>query len=348
LYNAVSGGSTEFSTQIGPFLDDFSPAKKQDLAQKFINAINSFIIDKAFELALGAGTKKFLSSLSEEAQNSVKEATTSLKDFALEKLKGQEPSQDDKAKGLAALLTASVVRFKASISDYVDHIFSGRTGGSLTDLHKVITNGQWLDDHVKAAGNLAGLEGVMKTGFAAALLSDTWKLTENIYPVILMENTNCDTGVPSVLMPADVTHSGGSCIISGKTMFLVGLNTGECYFDPSSGTNKRDEHNSTISEFSLTRRGGTGPGCDDTFKKLPGFDKLNTWGLNKDAIIQSVWNTYQANGGKNGGNPSGDYMNEGISAQGLYKIPICELKEAEKTIVRNSGGTYPICDYGGW
>ena len=351
----MSGGSADFASQIGPFLDDFSPEKKQDLADKFINAINSFILDKAFELALGAGVGKFLSSLAEEAQEAVKEATTSLKDYALEQLKTEEPTQDDKAKGLAALLAASVARFKTSISSYVDHIFSGRADGSLSDLRKVLTNGQWLEDHVKAAGNLGGLEGVMKTGFAATLVADAWKLTENIYPVILMEDADCDLGEPSVIMPADVTHTGGSCIIPGKTMFLVGLNTGRCYIDPSTGTNKRDEgansgssHNSTVSDFSLHRRTGTGPGCDATFKTLPGFDKLGAWGLNKDAIILSAWNTYQANGGKNGGEPSGDYFNEGLSAQGLYQIPICELRAAEDTIVRNEGGSSPICDYGGW
>ncbi|KAK3387754.1 hypothetical protein B0H63DRAFT_559217 [Podospora didyma] len=350
LYNAVGGGSTEFSAQMGPFLDDFSPAKKPDLAEKFIDAINAFILDKAFEVALGAGVGRFLSSVGEEAQNAIKEATTALKDYAVEQLKTEQPTQDDKAKGLTALLTAAVVRFKASVSSYVDHIFSGRADGAMSDLRDVITNGQWLEDHVKSAGNLGGLEGVMKTAFAATLVANAWKITENIYPVILMENTDCDMGEPSVLMPAAVTHTGGSCIVSGKTMFLVGLNTGECYIPPSSGTNKRgDLDNSTfVSEFSLSRRDGVGPGCDDTFKTLPGLDKLGDWGLNKDDIILSAWNTYQANDGKNGGDVSGDYFHDGLKAQGLYQIPICEIKEAEKTIVRNSGGTSPICDYGGW
>jgi hypothetical protein len=90
------------------------------------------------------------------------------------------------------------VRFKASISDYVDHIFSGRVGGALSDLRDVLTNGQWLEDHVKRAGNLGGLERVMKTGFAATLVANAWKITENIYPVILMENTDCDKGEPSI------------------------------------------------------------------------------------------------------------------------------------------------------
>jgi len=339
---------------MGPFLDDFSPAKKPDLAEKFIDALNSFILDKAFELALGAGVGKLLSSLGEEAQEAIKEAATSLKDFAVEKLKTEEPSQDDKAKGLGALLSASVVTFKQSVSAYVDHILSGAADGALSDLSAVVQNGQWLEDHVKAAGDLSGLEAVMKTGFAATLIADAWKLTENIYPVILMEDADCDLGEPSSLMPADVTHTGGSCVVSGKTMFLVGLNTGYCYIDPSTGTNKRDEqslsadHNSTTSELLLHRRAGTGPGCDATFKTLPGFDKLGNWGLNKDDIIFSAWNTYQANGGKNGGEPSGDYFNEGLHAQGLYQIPICELRAAEATIVRNSGGTSPICDYGGW
>ena len=82
---------------MAPFLDDFSPAKKQDLADKLIKSLNSFILDKAFELALGAGVGKFLANAGETLQEAVKEATTNLKDFAVDKLSKEEREARDKA-----------------------------------------------------------------------------------------------------------------------------------------------------------------------------------------------------------------------------------------------------------
>src|SRR6266487_4733447 len=101
----------------------------------------------------------------------------------------------------------------------------------------------------------------------------------------------------STLILKDVTHTTGSCVVSGRTMFLVSLNTGSSYQTVPVKERSIDENYAETSE--LAARDCTVDGCSDVFKVLPGFDKLESWPLSKDDIIRSVWATYEANGYKN-------------------------------------------------
>lgn len=209
----------------------------------------------------------------------------------------------------------------------------------LGDFSKQIEGGNWLTNNL-GGKNIWDLEGNYKTAFSALLLADAWKLAYKSTPVLLMEDKDCDMGNPIDEMTDEATHSGGSCVVGGKTFFLVGYNSDTCG-----------------NSASAVSPGGPVPCTRGVFNKLPGFDNLGDYGLNKDSIIASVWNAYQLNGGKNGykldpntkatdgsGSQSSVALGGGIETPGLYNIPICDINEAVKNYRNNLGGN--LCDYG--
>jgi len=137
----MGNGGTEFANRMNPFLNDFSLEKK-DLADNFIETLTGTLFEQqGFELFLGKAAGAFLKNLAEEAVNAIKEATTNMKDFVVDQLKKEDPTQDEKAKGVSALLGAAVINFKSSMSAYVEHLQSGKTGGPITKLRNVLKDG---------------------------------------------------------------------------------------------------------------------------------------------------------------------------------------------------------------
>lgn len=68
----------------------------------------------------------------------------------------------------------------------------------------------------------------MEKSFAALLLPTAWRLADHAFPIILMEDKDCDTTDPFNEMNNDASQSERSCYISSKTFFLVGFNNQDC------------------------------------------------------------------------------------------------------------------------
>ncbi|KAF2803489.1 uncharacterized protein BDZ99DRAFT_165632 [Mytilinidion resinicola] len=120
--------------------------------------------------------------------------------------------------------------------------------------------------------------------FSASLLSSAWKLAdpENLYPVILYKAEDCTSGDPTNLMEKGISSDTGSCLVIGYTFRVVGYTKQICEGLPTANT-------------------GPEPCNANVFKKLPGWDELTEkTGLDKDQIVWSSWQAYQANGNKNG------------------------------------------------
>lgn len=153
-----------------------------------------------------------------------------------------------------------------TLSTYIANLLSGNVN-HLSKFHDTISDGKWLIDAL-GSETLYDLSTIATKAFAALLVPEAWR-TNNLQPIILMENTPCDLGNPLDLMNDDATHSGGSCAVDGKTFYLVGFSNVQCQYG------------------SYGNYGGGNYACQtDVFQKLPGIDQLGTYGFDKDNIIR--------------------------------------------------------------
>jgi len=228
------------------------------------------------------------------------------------------------------------------IKSYVDNLLSGKVN-KLSEFHDQISDGKWINDAL-GGKDLFDLKDAAQKAFAAVLLPQAWKLNKDTVPVILMEDKDCNLGEPIQEMNFDTTHATGSCVIAGKTMWLVGLNTEQCRTGPNPfgpGGNKPD------------------PCPVNVFRTLPGFDKLGDFGFSKDDIIAGAYAGYQLNGNKNGyqvdpnsrvkdgSGAEGSFpFSNGILTPGVFNIPICDIHQAVEAYKNGKGGATPLCDYG--
>ena len=230
---------------------------------------------------------------------------------------------------------------KKVLSDYVTNLMSGKVTW-LSRLHDQVKDGKWLIDQLQIQdSNLFSLSDAATKAFSALLLPTAWTLNE-LQPILLVENAECDGGEPLGLMTKDATHAGGSCIVGGKTLFLVGF------------SNKQCEHVIFPGGAPVTEKI---PCTQNVFQKLPAIDELSNFGINKDDIISSVYNQWLLDGQKNGAslNPSssatdgsgnnGPYpFSAGIATPGLFPdIPVCDMNTVKKNW-QNSGAIQNAAD----
>lgn len=287
---------------------------------------------------LGPGLEQLLEKLGEDVAGPLKDQVIdSAKDMVKEGLDSgelPEATQEEKRETLVETLEAVIETQQKVLADYITNLISGRAD-TLGKFHEQIEDGKWLVDQLQVQNaDLFSLTNAATAGFSALLLPTAWSLNQ-LQPIILVEDKDCDGGEPLGLMDGDATHAGGSCIVGGKTLFLVGYDNEQCTQTIFAGGAPSTQNV---------------PCTQHVFRKLPAIDQLSNFGLNKDNIISSVYNQWLLNGQKNdatlnpgstatdgSGNTGPFPFSAGFSTPGLFPgIPVCDMDTAKRNY-QNAG-----------
>ena len=128
-----------------------------------------------------------------------------------------QDSEELERSTLLETLQSTISVHQATLYSYTKNLLFGKVG-QLSKFHKTLSNGKWLVDGLGSETQY-DLSVSATKAFAALLVSEAWKLN-NLMPIILIENTQYDTGNPLEMIHDEASHSGGSCAIGGKTFFL--------------------------------------------------------------------------------------------------------------------------------
>ena len=339
VYDAMDAAKGDLANSMSDYVNTFAPGKpEENLVDKIFDGLTEAIFNAILSEVLGPGLEKLLSNLGEKAAGAITDhVVDSAKDMVSEGLaSGELPTQADKRNTLVGTLQTIVDSQKNTLSTYITNLLAGRVD-TLSNLHDQISDGHWVVDQLQQSGSdLFSLSTATTGAFAALLAPAAWELNQ-LQPILLVEQKQCDGGEPLSIMDSDATHAGGSCIIDDVTLFLVGFDNHQCQTNSFPGG---VPHTDNV------------PCTEGVFKKLPGIDQTQAFGFDKDGIVLSVYNQWLLNGQQNnaqfspnstitdGSGNDGPYpLSAGINTPGLFpSIPVCDINTVSDRWF-NSGGS---------
>ncbi|KAF2493457.1 hypothetical protein BU16DRAFT_619782 [Lophium mytilinum] len=340
FYLSIQSARSALVNTMGSFVSTFAQQKEDPMDELFDKILNGFI-DMGVNFLLGkafGGLAEDLTAKGLDGESIADAAQDNLgKAIEYAKKDGTLPeglSQEDKKATLVETLQAITDRYIKVIDTYITKSLRGEYP-YLADFSGTLRTAVWANDSLNQS--LPDMSNSLQQVFSASLLSPAWKLAdpENLYPVILYQaNDGCTNADPTNLMQKGVSSSTNSCLVIGYTFWIVGYTKQICEGFPTANT-------------------GAGPCNANVFKKLPGWDQLTEkTGLDKDQVVWSSWQAYQANGNRNGYSISetlaggASAFRQGPTTPGLFQIPICEAGAARERYMDAPGAD--LCDYGGW
>ena len=343
-YTSLDDAKGNIANTMGNFTNTFAPAAPEEsLIDKIIDDFAEAVLNIVLGEILGPGLSKLSDTLGEAVfgpvEDQIKDSATDLVDNALSSGDIQVATQPDKADTLVETLQNIIGGQEKAMNDYLTLLFSGNAE-YLPKLATQLSNGNWLlDQNQVQAPNLFDMTTAATVGFSALLLPTAWSLN-NLQPMILVEQQNCDTGYPLKLMTSEATEQGRSCLYGDVTLHLVGFSNAQC--------------TSSAGAPGGIPESQSAPCETNVFQLLPGFADLANIPINKDDIIRSVYNQWLLNGKQNGaqlnpnssatdsatdgGGTTGPYpFSAGLATPGLFPgITVCDMNTASNTWL-NSG-----------